>query len=222
MSNENTYGRFAPIDEVLSDGTRRKGIFGPLVVVDIRPGEQEMYQMPAFVVYLDSRLESGVTRHELSIDTGERVHYRELKSADDLVLNIERKTGHFLTIDGHLHWIRPFCEQDGTWASYLQIPVPAEVLEKRLEFSLQDAGGFNPCDEKLYVLSVNNIEISYLVYEAIGKTWIRQDAHWLPLEDPTGMIFDDLIIRDVDSRILEIFDLGETQALSDYAEFILD
>ncbi len=213
---------FSFIDEINADGELVQGQVGPLVVAEIHAGENEIVHIPAIAVFIESVGSSPAIGGRVSIVTAERTHTRQLGAPQEFIFDRYQRQGHFLSLENRLYWIRPFCDQDGVWASYLQIPVPAEVLEKRLWFEMEETGGFNPCNEEIFVLTSNDLEIDYLAYSAIGQIWLREKGEWQPLVDPTGMLLDGLTIREVNPRIIYEFDDSESREISAFAEFLID
>jgi hypothetical protein len=138
--------------------------------------------------------------------------YREreydLKSIKDFkfVPTLNKITFEF---QGTIYTVRPFTDNDGYWASYIQNPVPSDVLEDILVNSYKvEIGEEQPfMNESLTALADDKTkEVVYLLYTGADKTFARKSGSWLELNDPNGDLLDGLNVYEVKPEFVQYYD----------------
>ncbi|MEN9713809.1 MAG: hypothetical protein RLZZ164_473 [Actinomycetota bacterium] len=208
------------VHQVADSGFYGWELRGPFVVDHIDHEEDRVWHIPSPALMFgpsDKPFESPV----IEILNNERSHGRHVAQGEAFHLAPHLKRAYFLDTYGNMHVVRPFCDQDGAWGSFLQMPVPVEVLYNRFANEYNEIGGFNSCNEELNLLCDEEGQVRFLAYFAIDKIWLRSEETWQPLVDPTGLLLDGLEIIEVNTGVVEVFDQQGPLAASRYNEYFV-
>lgn len=194
---------FQPEAERARDGLLATGTVGVLVSLDDDKSE-------VFMPVNGARIEELDDEQYLGVSTANGVRYYPIKSEDDVTVDDENGKITFSSY-GKIYTIRAFEDSDGTWASVLESPVPAETLEERYMAEISTA--FSPdapaADENLYAaVDEETNEVKELVYSTTAGMYTRSYNAWfrIPKDDET---LDDLVVYEVDPKFIKIYDMAQ-------------
>lgn len=179
---------------------------GAVAVVSVTDEDGDDMNMPVYGV----RVETVDDDPYLGAATVNGVKYFPLESPESV--NVDDENGKItFSSYGKMYTIRAFEDSDGSWASVLESPVPAESLEERYMAEVDTA--FSPdapaVDENLYAaVDEDTNEVKELVYSTTTGMYTRSSQGWfrVPKDDES---LDDLAVYEVNPKFIKVFDMAE-------------